>query len=64
MLPDMRRSTMWLLIACGWLVDTAIVLYRQGGRQAAITFSVVLVFVAVGLGFRRSESRKDRPEAG
>jgi len=58
MLPLMRRSTMWFLIAAFWLIDGAIAALRHVPRQAALVFAIALAFAAIGAGYRRSEARR------
>ena len=56
----MRRSTMWFLIAGFWMINAAIMLYRNRIGEAGLVLGIVLVFAMVEFGFSRAEIRRSR----
>jgi hypothetical protein len=58
MLPkEMRRSSIWFILAFVWLIDTVLRLVRGRPDQAWLPGIVTLIFVAVGVFHRRWEDR-------
>ncbi len=52
-----RRSNIWFIIAAAWLVLFLLNVTRQHGSNAAALGAGVLLFVGVGLAYRRGESK-------
>jgi hypothetical protein len=57
---EMRRSSIWFIIATFWLVDTVLRLARGKPDQAWLPGVITLVFLAVGIMHRRWEDRRSR----
>jgi uncharacterized membrane protein len=58
----MRRSSIWFVIAVLWFVDTLLRVMRGNVRQAWLPAAITLIFIIVGLIYRRRESRRWREE--
>ena len=54
---EMRRSTIWFLIACLWLIDVLITVTRGHARQAWLPALITGVFFAVGFIHRSREAK-------
>jgi hypothetical protein len=54
---EMRRSTIWFLIACLWLIDVLITVTRGHTRQAWLPALITGVFFAAGFVQRSREAK-------
>jgi hypothetical protein len=59
----MRRSSIWFLIACLWLVDVLLTVVRGHARQAWLPAVVTAAFAGVGIVYRSRESRVRFPKS-
>jgi uncharacterized membrane protein YqaE (UPF0057 family) len=57
---EMRRSTIWFLIACLWLIDVVLNIARGHGRQVWLTALVTLAFFVTGIIHRSREGKTAR----
>jgi len=53
----MRRSSIWFLIACLWLIDVFINIARGHGRQAWLPAAITAAFFITGIIHRSREAR-------
>jgi hypothetical protein len=53
----MRRSSIWFLIACLWLITVCITLARGHGRNAWLQAAIAAVFFVVWLVHRSREKK-------
>jgi hypothetical protein len=54
---EMRRSSIWFLIAGLWLIDVVLNVVQGHGSQVWLTAVIAVAFVVVGLVHRSRESR-------
>ena len=54
---EMRRSSIWFLIACLWLIDVLLTIARGHPRQAWLPAAVTAGFVILGIVHRSREAR-------
>ena len=54
---EMRRSSVWFIIAILWFFDTAIRIVRGHAHQALLPALVALAFVIVGIVHRSQETK-------
>jgi hypothetical protein len=54
---EMRRSTIWFLIACLWLIDVLLNIARGHERQIWLTAIITLAFIATGILYRLRERK-------
>jgi hypothetical protein len=52
----MRRSAIWFFIAALWLIDVILSFVRGHGKLALLPAAVALVFVVIGVIYRRREA--------
>ena len=54
-LPDMRRSTIWFLLAALWFLDLALVLFHHRWVNATVVAVVAIAFLLLGFYLRSKE---------
>jgi len=54
---EMRRSSVWFLIAALWLIDTLLGIVRGHVHQAWLPAIITLIFIVVGLIHRSREAK-------
>jgi hypothetical protein len=54
---EMRRSSIWLLIACLWLITFFTAIARRQGREAWLQAVVAAIFLVVWLVHRSREKK-------
>jgi hypothetical protein len=54
---EMRRSSVWFIIAIFWFIDTLLRVTLGNARQAWLPAVIALVFIVVGLIHRSREER-------
>lgn len=54
---EMRRSSIWFLIACLWLIDVSITIARGHARQAWLPAAITAAFILTGIIHRSREAK-------
>jgi hypothetical protein len=57
----MRRSSIWFLIACLWLIDVLVRIARGHARQAWLPAAITAAFFAIGFIHRGREAGPRKP---
>jgi Flp pilus assembly protein TadB len=55
---EMRRSSVWFLIACFWMIDVLITVVHGHGRQSWLQAVIAAAFLALWLMHRRREAKQ------